>query len=170
VHQFVDWLAQTPLSLAIQTREWIIPTIQSVHIVAIAVVMGSVFMIELRIWGWAGKDQTVSETTARFAPWLTGALVVLLVTGAVMVLGEPERELLALSFWLKMVLVAIGTLVAVTFQRSVKRRDRVWETAAAVRRPVGAAALMVLLIWVGVIVLGRLIAYDYVWGSWSLKG
>lgn len=170
MHQFADWLSRTPLSLAIQTREWIIPTIQSVHIVGIAVVMGSVFMIELRIWGWVGRDQTVAQTTARFGPWLIGALAVLLVTGAVMVVGEPERELLALSFWLKMILVAIGTIVAVTFQRAVEHRDRAWETAIAGRRSVGAAAVVVLLIWFGVIVLGRLIAYDYVWGSWSLKG
>jgi hypothetical protein len=170
MHRFVDWLSQTPLSLAIQTREWIIPTIQSVHIVAIAVVMGSVFMIELRIWGWAGRDQTVSETTARFGPWLIGALGVLLVTGAVMVIGEPERELLALSFWLKMILVAVGTIVAITFQRAVERRDRAWEPAIVDRRLINAAAFVVLLIWLGVIVLGRLIAYDYVWGTWSLKG
>ena len=170
MHRFVDWLSQTPLSLAIQTREWIIPTIQSVHIVAIAVVMGSVFMIELRLWGWAGRDQTVSETTARFGPWLIGALGVLLVTGAVMVIGEPERELLALSFWLKMSLVAIGTIVAFAFQRAVERRDRAWEPATVDRRRIKAAAFVVLLIWLGVIVLGRLIAYDYVWGSWSLKG
>lgn len=170
MHRFVDWLSQTPLSLAIQTREWIIPTIQSVHIVAIAVVMGSVFMIELRLWGWAGRDQTVSETTARFGPWLIGALGVLLVTGAVMVIGEPERELLALSFWLKMSLVAIGTIVAIAFQRAVERRDRAWEPAVVDRRRIKAAAFVVLLIWLGVIVLGRLIAYDYVWGSWSLKG
>jgi hypothetical protein len=170
MHRFVEWLSQTPLSLAIQTREWIIPTIQSVHIVAIAVVMGSVFMIELRIWGWAGRDQTMAETTARFGPWLMGALVVLLLTGAVMVVGEPERELLALSFWLKMILVAIGTIVAVTFQQSVRRRDRAGEPAIAARGSIGAAAVVVFLIWVGVIVLGRLIAYDYVWGSWSLKG
>jgi small-conductance mechanosensitive channel len=170
MHQFADWLSQTPLSLAIQTREWIIPTIQSVHIVFIAVVMGSVFMIELRIWGWAGRDQTVAQTTARFGPWLIGALAVLLVTGAVMVVGEPERELLALSFWLKMTLVAILTIVAGTFQRAVKHRDRASETAIAGRRSISAAAIVVLLIWFGVIVLGRLIAYDYVWGSWSLKG
>jgi hypothetical protein len=95
---------------------------------------------------------------------------VLLVTGAVMVVGEPERELLALSFWLKMILVAIATLVAATFQIFLKGRDRAREAAIAGRRRISAAAMIVLLIWVGVIVLGRLIAYDYVWGAWSLKG
>ena len=43
---------------------------------------------------------------ARFGPWLTAALVVLLATGIVMIIGEPARELLTLSFWLKMILRA----------------------------------------------------------------
>ena len=37
------------------------------------------------------------------------------------------------------------------------------------RRTVKSLAILTLLIWVGIVVLGRLIAYDYVWGSWSLK-
>jgi hypothetical protein len=69
-----------------------------------------------------------------------------------------------------MSLVAIGTIVAIAFQRAVERRDRAWEPAIVDRRRIKAAAFVVLLIWLGVIVLGRLIAYDYVWGSWSLKG
>ena len=105
----IEWLSQTPLSLAIQTREWVVPTIQSIHIVAIGVVVASVFMIDLRVLGWAGRDQTLVETVDRFGPWLSWALGVLLVTGALMVVGEPARELLSFSFWLKMSLVAIGT-------------------------------------------------------------
>ena len=64
----------------IQTHEWIIPTVQSVHIVAIGIVLASVFMIDLRILGVAGRDQSLVDTTARFGPWLSGALGVLLVT------------------------------------------------------------------------------------------
>jgi len=167
VRQFVNWLSQTPLSLTVQTHEWMIPTIQSIHIVAIGVVMGSMFMMTLRIWGWAGRDQTLLQTAARFAPWLKGALVVLLLTGGVMVIGEPARELLALSFWLKMALVAIGTTLVLTFEHSIavqaSRRQPAVDRIPAIR----AGALVLFLIWVAVIVLGRLIAYDYVWGSWS---
>jgi len=172
MHAFADWLSQTSVSLAIQTREWVIPTIQSIHIVAIAIVMGSSFMIALRVWGWAGRDQTLEQTIARFAPWVTGALVVLLLTGTVMITGEPARELLALSFWLKMILVATGTAVMVGLRRSVSRRGAQVQLAAQGATRTRAGALLALLIWVAVIVLGRLIAYDYVWGSWSesLKG
>ncbi|MEQ1730862.1 MAG: hypothetical protein ABL982_21035, partial [Vicinamibacterales bacterium] len=99
--QFAAWLSQTSLSLTIQVHAWVIPTVQSVHIVAIGVVLTSVLMIGLRVLGWAGRDQTLAATTARFGPWMTWALVVLLVTGVVMVIGEPVRELLAFSFWFK---------------------------------------------------------------------
>ena len=105
--QFTDWLSQTWISLAIQTHEWIIPTVQSIHIVAIGLALMSAFMIAFRVLGWTAPDQTLADTTARFWPWLVGALIVLLVTGTLMVIGEPARELLAFSFWLKMALVVI---------------------------------------------------------------
>jgi hypothetical protein len=172
VNRFAEWLSQTPLSLAIQTHEWVIPTIQSIHIVAIAVVLGSVFMIDLRILGWAWRDQTLTQTAARFGPWLSSALWILLGTGAVMVVGEPARELLAFSFWLKMGLVAIGTIVALVFRRSLRRDEDQWERALVKRQSIRALAVVTMLIWVCIVVLGRLIAYDSVWGSWStsLKG
>lgn len=167
--RFAEWLSLTWLSQAIQVHEWIIPTIQSIHIVAIGIVMSSVLMIDLRILGWAGREQTLEETTARFAPWLSAALVVLLATGVIMVIGEPARELLAFSFWLKMTLVIIGTAVALLFRRSLRRHGRHWETSRLNQRGVKSVAVLTFLIWVAVIVLGRLIAYDHVWGSWSMS-
>ena len=165
----IEWLAQTPLSLAIQTHNWVIPTIQSVHIVAIGVVVGSVLMIDLRVLGWAGQDQTLTETVARFGPWLSWSLTVLLITGLLMVVGEPARELLSFSFWLKMSLVALGTVVAAAFRIALRRHERQWEASLVARPATKPLAILTLLIWVGIIILGRLIAYDHVWGAWSLS-
>ncbi len=165
---FAAWLAQTSLSVAIQSHEWIIPTIQSIHIVAIGVALSSVFMIDLRILGWAGRDQALIEVTDRFGPWLSGALCVLLGTGIVMVIGEPSRELLAFSFWSKMSLVAVGTSVAAAFRIAVRKNPIYWEESVN-RWSIRSLTLLILLIWLGVVILGRLIAYDHVWGSWSLS-
>ena len=148
---FAEWLAQTAPSLAIQNHEWVIPTIQSIHILAICAFMGAVLMIDLRVLGWAWRDQGLPETTARFGPWVWWALGALFVTGVLMIVGEPPRELLAVSFWMKMALVAVAAAVHATLLRRPAK-------------PLAAAAFLVV---VGVIVLGRLIAYDYVWGSWS---
>jgi putative copper export protein len=165
---FIDWLAQTSLSLAIQTNAWVIPTVQSIHIVGIGVVVGSVFMIDLRVLGFAGRDQSLRDTVDRFGPWLSVALCVLLATGVVMVIGEPARELLAFSFWFKMGLVVLGTVIAAIFQFALRRNEPQWEESLVKRRTTKSLAILTLLIWLGIIILGRLIAYDHVWGSWSM--
>jgi uncharacterized protein DUF6644 len=161
------WLAQTRISLAIQNHLWVIPTVQSIHIVAIGIVMTSVLMVDLRVFGWAGMDETLPQRTQRFAPWLWGALGVLATTGALMVLGEPVRELLSLSFWLKMILIGVGASCAVAFQLRLGRHDGTWEPATAHHWRTKCLATLTLLVWCGIVILGRLIAYDYVWGSWS---
>lgn len=166
--QFAQWLSTTFLSVFIQNHNsWVIPVIQSIHIVGIAIVFGSVFMIDLRILGWAGMDQTLRQTTSRFGPWLTGALWLMLATGILMVIGEPVRELITFSFWLKMLLVAVGALIAVIFLRAVRRHEQYWEEIVEKRWAIKCLAVLTFLIWVCIIILGRLIAYDHVWGAWS---
>jgi hypothetical protein len=168
MNQFAEWLSQTYLSVLIQNHNsWVIPTIQSIHIVGIGVVLGSVFMVDLRILGWAGMDQTLRQTTNRFGPWLTGALCALLATGALMVVGEPVRELVTISFWVKMFLVVLGTIVALFFQSTLRKHEEHWEKDLVNRTGVKWLAVATFLIWVAIIILGRLIAYDHVWGSWS---
>ena len=166
--QFAKWLSTTFLSVFIQRHNsWVIPTIQTIHIVGIGVVLGSVFMIDLRVLGWAGMDQTLRQTTTRFGPWLTAALYVQLATGVLMVIGEPVRELVTFSFWWKMVFVAVGTLIAAIFQIALRNHEPKWEDTLVNRRSIKCLAVLTFLIWVCIIILGRLIAYDHVWGSWS---
>lgn len=166
--QFAEWLSTSFLSVFIQNHNgWVIPAIQSIHIVGIAVVLGSVFMIDLRILGWAGMDQTLRQTSSRFSPWLTAGLCVQLATGLLMVIGEPVRELVTFSFWLKMFLVAVSTVIAAIFQISLRKHEPRWEGTLVHRRSIKWLAMLTFLIWACIIILGRLIAYDHVWGSWS---
>jgi hypothetical protein len=168
VKQFAEWLSTTAPSVFIQNHNnWVIPAIQSIHIVGIGVVLGSVFMIYLRILGWAGMDQTLRQTTNRFGPWLTGGLCLMLITGILMVVGEPVRELVTFSFWLKMFLVAVSTAIAASFRISLRGRERQWEETLVHRRSIRGLAILSFLLWAFIILLGRLIAYDHVWGSWS---
>ena len=165
---FALWLAATSPSVFIQEHNsWAIPAIQSVHIVGIAMVMGSVLMIDLRILGLTWTDQTLRQTTQRFGPWLTVSLWLLLGTGLLMVVGEPVRELVTFSFWAKMTLVAVGAFSAVIFQRTLNRHERHWEDTLVHRAGIKGLAIGTFFIWVAIIFLGRLIAYDHVWGSWS---
>ena len=166
VRSVAAWLAQSQATMAIQSHAWVIPTIQSIHIVTIAVALGSVWMVTMRVLGLASRDVSLADVSARFTPWLTASLPVLLATGVLMIIGEPTRELLALSFWIKMFLLLIGISTAAGLRRSLRTHQE-GETPG-----MRAIAIATLMIWLSIVVFGRLIAYDHVWGSWSaaLKG
>jgi Family of unknown function (DUF6644) len=163
VKGFAGWLQGTSASGSIQSVSWIIPLIQSIHIVMIGVVFVSCLMIALRVLGVMRTDEPVEAVWRRFAPWMWSALVVMAATGITLVVGEPEREFGAVSFWMKMVLVAIGVAGTALYGRSLK--------AAAVGVPAPfsmsakAASILIVIVWLAVIFLGRAIAYDkQVWG------
>ena len=168
MNDFAVWLSTTLPSVFIQNHEvWMIPVIQSLHIIGIGIAVGSALMMTLRVLGWVGMDQTVLATQCRFGPWLTGALCLLLASGGLLIVAEPVRELVTLSFWLKMVFVAVLTALAAAFQVSVRQNDQQWEQALVRRRSVRLTALLIFLVLGCIILLGRLIAYDHIWGHLS---
>ena len=91
--QFAQWLATTAPSVFLQRNNaWTIPTIQSIHIMGIAMVLGSALMIQLRIMGWAWMDQSLRRTVDRFGPWLTNSLCLLLATGVLLPDTAPTSD------------------------------------------------------------------------------
>ncbi len=168
MNHFAEWLSATFPSVFMQTHEaWVLPIIQSLHIVGIGTALGSALMITLRLLGWVGTDQSLLETQQRFGPWLTGALLLLLASGCLLIVAEPVRELITFSFWLKMACVATMAIIAAAFQASVRKNDQHWEHTLVRRPAVRLAALLTVVLWGCIIVLGRLIAYDHIWGHLS---
>lgn len=166
--EFAEWLSTTGPSVFIKTNQvWMIPSIQTVHILGIGIVVGSVFLICGRVLGFAGMDQTMRQVNRRFIPWFHAALWVLLASGLLLIVGEPARELITFSFWVKMTLLAVGLVIAIAFTRTVRAHETAWDEALTKRPAVKAMAVVTLVIWTCIIVCGRLIAYDHIWGKLS---
>ena len=159
VARFCDWLSLTPVSVWLQTVQWIIPMVQSVHILAIALVMSSVVMVDLRLMGLAGGDQPISGVAGRFLPWVWWSLLALLLSGAVLITAEPRRDLLNPVFQAKMVLLVVAMLVTVGFQRTVAGNMARWDQEPQARSGARATALLSLLVWIAILGCGRWIAY-----------
>src|SRR5215467_12157763 len=116
------WIDQTQLSQAIQATSWVVPTVQTIHILAIAVVASSALMIDLRLIGVFWANRPMKNVTARFLPLVWWPLLVLLGTGVIMIIAEPARSLKNPAFQLKMVLLIAALGVTSLFQ-FVQRRD-----------------------------------------------
>ena len=156
---FAAMLAKTQASLLIQDVAWIVPTVQTVHILAVAMIMSSVAMIDLRIFGMAGGRTTISDTARRYVPWVWGALAVLTITGAILVVGEPDRSITNAVFQLKMLMLIVAVGVTAVFQITVRRNARFWDLEPAHGRYAKVFALATFALWLAIAVAGRWIAY-----------
>ena len=165
---FGQGLEDSALSQAIKDAGWAIPLLQSIHIVTIGVVFVSSLMISLRVFGTLRADEPFPAVWKRFAPWMWSGLVVMVITGVFLVIGEPIREFTALSFWLKMTLLLIAVIATAVFGRTFAPAARA-EPAAVFSPGAKAFAGSILAVWIAIIFLGRAIAYDVeVWGALSL--
>ncbi|HEY6242132.1 MAG TPA: DUF6644 family protein [Burkholderiales bacterium] len=153
---FCSWLEETPLSQTIQSAGWIVPSVQTVHILSIAAVLSSVLMIDLRLMGLLWRDQSLARVSARFRPVIWWTLPVLLATGAVMIVGEPARSLANPVFQLKMALLVAAMIVTLSAQVPLGRNPAFWEGRRGAARIV---AVFSLLLWAGIVFAGRWIAY-----------
>jgi|SRR5262245_22674836 len=159
MQEFAQWLADGVFSQWLQRALWPIILLQTLHILAIAMVLSSVAMVELRVLGLA-SGQSMTRTAQRFLPWLWTGLGLLAASGIVLVIAEPKRTLdNNPAFQLKMLMLAIAIAMTVAFQVSLRRNAGLWETKAPGRKTLGVLAVLTLTLWLAIAVAGRWIAY-----------
>lgn len=154
-----DWLAASPASLTLQGVSWIVPAVQTLHILAIAAVLTSASMINLRLAGVGARAQSLAAVAARFAPWVWSAVVVLALSGAILILIEPARPLTNPVFFLKLALIMAVALLMVAISLLLRRDELYWERSRTRRTLAWSVAALSSLLWIGVICAGRWIAY-----------
>jgi hypothetical protein len=157
--EFSKWLAATEVSHLIQTTTWIIPTLQTIHILCVAAVFSAAILVDLRIWRLIERDEPLPDMARRFLPTIWPVLLVLLVTGSLLIVGEPRRSLLNSTFYLKMALLAVAILLTAGLQRSLSSSPNSWDRDRWRRMAGRFAATVSILVWCGILFAGRWIAY-----------
>jgi hypothetical protein len=159
VGDFAKWLAATALSHTIQTAGWVIPALQTIHILGIAVLFFSAVIVDLRLWRVLQRDVPLRDVAGRFLPVIWPVVLILLVTGSLLIVGEPRRSLLNTTFYLKMTLLAFAIVLTVALQWSLSSAPEFWEQNQAGRIAARFAATLSILVWCSIIFAGRWIAY-----------
>ncbi len=157
-----SFLAATSLSHAIQTAGWIIPTLQTIHILAVAVLFSSAILMDLRLWRLLQRDVPLPEVARRFLPAIWPVLLILLLTGSLLIIGEPRRSLLNTTFYLKMTLLVVAIVLTAGLQWSLASVPEFWEKDWLRRLAARLTATVSILVWCGVLFAGRWIAYTQV--------
>jgi uncharacterized membrane protein SirB2 len=158
LHALCVWLAATPLSRLMQAHQWMVPAIQTLHILCIAIVLPAMALFCLRLALLAGPSRHLTETARRRLPWAWWALLALLASGILLIVAEPTRQLPNPAFQAKMAMLVLALALTAWCERSGSRSaqgNRLALGPVAVRIA-GACALF---LWVGIAVAGRWIAY-----------
>jgi hypothetical protein len=150
-----QWLTTFRLHTAMQDDAWIVPTVQTIHILAIGFVLSSSLVLALRAVHVSGIEWSPAQWGKRLDRWVGWSLLVLLVSGSIMIIGEPARSLLSPVFQLKMVLVVVTTLLVWFLAYRLQRLDPPERTTL----PLRLLAVLIVLLWLAVISCGRWIAY-----------
>jgi len=154
----LEWIESTNLSIAIREGGLPYPIIGGVHLLAIALFGGMLLATDLRLLGWTMRSRPFSDVWHQFRPWKRVGFVIVVVTGLLLAWAEPVRLYDSPSFWVKMALFALVGVHALVFRAKVYGHPEQLDAGISSRAKLAAALSLIL--WAGLVVSGRLIAFD----------
>jgi hypothetical protein len=142
-----------------------LPLIESVHVMAVATVFGTILIVDLRLMGLTDTSRPFTRVFREILKWTWLGFAVAVPTGVLLFMPNAHTYVVNTAFKLKLLaLVAAGINMAL-FEFTVLKRVAEWDTAVPVPRSARIAGIASLLIWTCVIVFGRWIGftkgYDY---------
>lgn len=152
---FFQWCETLWLGQAVIGSSWLFPVIEAVHLLALSMLGGAVFIVDLRLLGLGLRNHRPMDLWRDARPWMIAAIVGLIATGVPLFLSEPIKLYYSPSFWLKMSVLPIALIFAFTI-RARATTESVRNTA---RRQALVGALSIAL-WVTVAAAGRWIGFS----------
>ena len=141
-------------------RQWLYlyPAVEVIHIVGIALLFGSIAVLDLRLLGLS-RSIPVKRLAGHTLPWTAAAFVLIVPSGLAMFSAHASEFIASPVFALKMCLILAAGMNAAIFHAGVFRSAGAWDVGVAPPLAARAAAAGSLLVWISVIACGRLLAY-----------
>ena len=158
---FCEWLARGEWSIALHESLYAYPLVETTHVLSLLLFVGTVSFVDLRLLGWVFRDVRVSEVTARLLPFTVAGFAIAAVSGSLLFYAIPVRTYQSLFFRIKVSMLLAAGANAWLFRRSTRNGALAWgrdPTPPLRARLAGAFSLVA---WSTVIVMGRMIAYNW---------
>ncbi len=152
-------LEATAVATAIREGSAWFPWIESVHVLALTLVVGSIAHVDLRLIGFVGRGRSVADTTAAMLPITWSAFVVAATSGALLFASNATAYAHNDFFRAKIALIALAGVNMLAFHGLVGRDAAGWRDAASTPRRARVAGALSLLLWIGVVACGRWIGF-----------
>ena len=145
----------TLLGTTVRQSLWLFPVIECIHLLALALLGGTVLAVDMRLLGLGLNSQPSFELVRKLRPYMVGSLITSIVTGLLMFLSEAIKCYFSPPFWYKMTLLLLASLFAFTIRRNVALAEPGRVSPVLVK----LTAVVSLALWFGVGFSGRWIAF-----------
>lgn len=156
----LESIENTNLSMAIREGALYYPIIGGVHLLGIALFGGMLVATDLRLLGWAMQMRPISDIVEQFRNWKRVGFAVVVISGLLLAWAEPLKLYRSPSFWIKMVLLVLVGVHALIYRATVYGNAAHLDASPEIPGRAKVAATLSLILWAGLILSGRLIAFD----------
>ena len=158
---FCEWLAATRGSIALHESLVMYPIIESTHVLALTVFVGLAVILDLRLLGVAFRRVAVTDISDRLLPWMKAGFAVMVITGVLLFYAIPVRTYQSIFFRIKVVMLILAGLNVWVFNTRVFPTVARWNLDITTPQGARRAGMFSLILWGGIIVAGRMIAYNW---------
>jgi hypothetical protein len=152
-------LYDSHIGTAIRESDYAFPIIESVHVLGITLLVGTIALLDLRMLGLVLRSISVTRIARTVFPLTWTGFAVMFTSGFLLFWAEAAKNYSNPAFRIKLILLALVGLNPLIFHTTIYRRVHEWEVLEVSPWRARAAAIASLTLWSGVIVAGRLIAY-----------
>ena len=154
-----QWLENTPVAHWISESDFGFVSIETVHVLALTAVVGTISVVDLRLLNLASRHRTVLALSTEVLPITWGAFVVAVISGGLLFATKATQYIDNIPFLLKMLGLALAGVNMFVFHHFSYRKVENWDAEAAHPHAASIAAVLSLALWTGVIVCGRWIGF-----------
>lgn len=159
LQQFCQWLYHSAMGTAIRESVWVFPIIETIHVLGITLVAGTVAILDLRLLGLVLKREGVSQIARQILPLTWAGFAVMFVSGFLLFSAEAADSYANAAFRIKLVLLLLVGLNPLLFHLTVYRDVAAWNDRIVTPLRARLAGILSLSLWAAIICAGRAIAY-----------
>lgn len=160
IRPFLDWLESTDIALLVQQSAWAFPTAEILHVISICLVYGVIVIVDLKLIGVAGKNQTYSNLARESLRWCWLGFVIAVISGGVLFISQANAYFDNTAFKVKMLFIVLAGINMLIMEFITSKDSSIWEKNG-VEIPMNArvAGFLSLSFWTIVIFCGRWIGF-----------
>lgn len=136
-----------------------LPIVNALHVISIATVFGTIFLVDLRLLGYPNVNRSFTRLHHELVRWTWAAFALAVVSGLLMLAVNAVTYYRNTAFWLKMGVIVVAGINMLVFERWTAKSAPSWDQGVMPPTRARLAGALSLVLWISVIVLGRWIGF-----------